>query len=64
MATILSTALLLRYSLGLEQEAQAVEQAVDAALRDGIVTGDVAAPGAPSYSTTVVGQAVAARVRA
>ena len=63
LATILSVALLLRYSLGLEQEAQAVEQAVDAVLRDGIVTADIAAAGAIRHSTSAVGQAVAARVR-
>ena len=63
LATILSVALLLRYSLGLEDEARAVEAAVDATLRDGIVTGDVAAKGARSYSTVEVGQAVVARLR-
>ena len=64
LATILSVALLLRYSLGLEAEARAVEAAVDATLRDGIVTGDVAAKGARSYSTVEVGQAVIERLRA
>lgn len=63
LATILSTSLLLRYSLGLEDEARAVEAAVDAVLRDGIVTGDVAAPGARSYNTTEVGHAVAERLK-
>ncbi|KAB8141471.1 3-isopropylmalate dehydrogenase [Chloroflexia bacterium SDU3-3] len=64
LATILSTALLLRYSLGLEAEAKAVEDAVNAVLADGVVTGDVAAPGAKSYSTTEVGAAVVARLSA
>lgn len=40
--TILSAALLLRYSLGLDAEAQAVEQAVEAALADGARTADIA----------------------
>jgi 3-isopropylmalate dehydrogenase len=62
MATILSTALLLRYSLGLEAEARAVESAVFATLESGIVTGDVAAPGARVYSTVEVGAAVAERI--
>jgi 3-isopropylmalate dehydrogenase len=62
MATILSAALLLRYSLGLEQEAQAVEAAVYATLDAGIVTGDIAAPGAQTYSTREVGQAVIDRM--
>ena len=62
MATILSTALLLRYSLGLEEEARAVEAAVTAILDAGIVTGDIAAPGAKAFTTREVGQAVAERI--
>jgi 3-isopropylmalate dehydrogenase len=62
LATILSVALLLRYSLGLEDEARAVEAAVGAALDAGFVTGDVAAPGEQLYSTAEVGAAVAARI--
>jgi 3-isopropylmalate dehydrogenase len=41
IAQILSAALLLRYSLGLEAEAKAVEAAVDAALAAGFRTGDI-----------------------
>src|SRR5690606_32131254 len=44
--TILSSALLLRHSLGLEQEAQAVERAVASAVSDRIFTADIAAEGA------------------
>jgi 3-isopropylmalate dehydrogenase len=62
LATILSVALLLRYSLGLEDEARAVEAAVAAALDDGFVTGDVAAPGEQLRTTAEVGAAVAERV--
>ena len=43
---ILSTALLLRYSLGLEAEARAVEAAVAAVLDAGFVTADLATAGA------------------
>ena len=43
LATILSTAMLLRHSLGLETEAKAVEDAVDLVLRDGVRTPDIAA---------------------
>ncbi len=60
--TILSAALLLRYSLGLEEEARAVEAAVSAVLDEGYVTADVAREGAPACSTTEVGQAVAERL--
>ncbi|HEY6722697.1 MAG TPA: 3-isopropylmalate dehydrogenase [Polyangiaceae bacterium] len=41
LATILSAALLLRHSLGLEQEAVAVETAVDQALASGVRTRDL-----------------------
>lgn len=44
-ATILSAAMLLRHSLGLEQEAAAVEAAVSAALDAGVFTADLAAAG-------------------
>lgn len=63
LATILSVALLLRHSLGLEAEARAVEAAVWRTLEDGIVTGDIAAPGERSATTAEVGAAVAARIR-
>ena len=42
VGTILSAAMLLRHSLGLEAEAAAVEQAVEAALADGLRTADIA----------------------
>jgi 3-isopropylmalate dehydrogenase len=62
MATILSVALLLRLSLGLEAEARTVEAAVAAAIADGYITGDIAAPGEKTFSTSEVGAAVAERV--
>ncbi|EFO81006.1 hypothetical protein OSCT_1109 [Oscillochloris trichoides DG-6] len=62
LATILSTALLLRYSLGLEQEARAVEAAVSAVLEAGIVTGDIARGEQRAHSTVEVGSAVASRI--
>jgi 3-isopropylmalate dehydrogenase len=54
--TILSTALLLRHSLGLIREAQAVEAAVDAALSRGIFTPDLR--GEASFGTAQAGAAV------
>lgn len=59
LATILSVAMLLRHSLGLEQEAQAVENAAFAALEAGFVTGDIAQPGQQPRSTSEVGDEVA-----
>jgi 3-isopropylmalate dehydrogenase len=60
LATILTTALLLRYSLGLEHEAAAVEGAVARVLADGCRTADLARPGEPTLSTTAMGDQVVA----
>ena len=60
IGTILSVALMLRHSFGLEQEARAVEQAVYETIEEGRVTVDIAPTGAMSYSTVDVGRAIAA----
>jgi 3-isopropylmalate dehydrogenase len=58
LATILSTAMLLRLSLGLEREAQALEAAVDAVLADGVRTPDIADTGTEVVATQVMGDLV------
>ena len=58
IATILSAAMLLRHSLGLEEEAAAIEAAVDAALADGLRTADLVAPGETPVGTPAFGQRV------
>jgi 3-isopropylmalate dehydrogenase len=60
LATILSVAMLLRYSLGREDVASAVEGAVNGVLAQGLRTADIAAPGEPSIGTVAMGDAVAA----
>ncbi|MBP6596154.1 MAG: 3-isopropylmalate dehydrogenase [Arenimonas sp.] len=60
-ATILSAAMLLRHSLGLEAEAQELEAAVSSALDDGFLTADLAAPG-QAISTTAATAAVLDRI--
>lgn len=62
LATILSAAMLLRHSLGLTDEAQAVETAVEAALAEGYRTPDIAAPGTRTVGTEEMGDWVAGRV--
>jgi 3-isopropylmalate dehydrogenase len=57
-ATILSVAMLLRYSLALEKEAAAVERAVSRAIDRGVLTADIALPGTPAATTVQAGQAV------
>jgi 3-isopropylmalate dehydrogenase len=59
-ATLLSVALLLRHSLGLEEESAAVEAAVSQALDDGVLTRDLKSRGA--VSTTEAGDAVIERL--
>ncbi len=51
-ATILSAAMLLRHSLGLDAEARAVEAAVEAALAAGARTADIAAAPGEAISTS------------
>jgi len=51
IGTILSTALLLRHSLGLEREARVIEEAVNSTLEDGYRTKDLAQPGEDAVAT-------------
>jgi 3-isopropylmalate dehydrogenase len=66
LATILSAAMLLRYSLGLTSEAERVEAAVEAALADGVRTPEIAdgAGGTDPVGTTKMGEAVIERLQA
>ncbi len=63
LATILSVAMLLRYSLGLPKEAAAVEAAVQQALAEGYRTPDILTPGARAVGTREMGDVVAGMVR-
>ena len=59
IGAILTAAMLLRYSAGLEAEATAVENAVEDVLAEGLRTADIArGSGAANASTTEVGDAV------
>ena len=58
--TILSAALMLRYSLGLEEAASAIESAVYAAVTAGHRTGDIRPPGEPTVGTRAMGDAILA----
>jgi len=66
LAAILSAGMLLRYSLGLTREADAVERAVKGALAEGLRTPDLftGAPGTRRVTTREMGEAVARRVEA
>jgi 3-isopropylmalate dehydrogenase len=62
VGSILSAALLLRHSLGLESEARAVETAVSATIDSGCLTRDLAPSGIRPASTYDVGSAVIAKL--
>lgn len=64
LGTILSAALLLRHSLGLEAEARAIERAVSSALDAGARTADIVARGARAMTTGEMGTAVIEALRA
>ena len=58
LASILSLAMMLRYSFDLEDEAKLLEAAVVAALESGARTGDIIEPGMTRISTTQMGDKV------
>jgi len=60
IGAIMSAAMLLRHSLGLESEAQAIEKAVGRALDAGARTADIAATGETALTTAQMGDAVLA----
>ena len=60
LATILSAAMLLRYSLNQEQAAQRVERAVRTVLAQGLRTADIAPAGTKPIGTAAMGDAVIA----
>jgi 3-isopropylmalate dehydrogenase len=64
LATVLSVALLLRYSLGLQTEAEAVEAAVLSVLQQGYRTPDIASEDTQQVNTTEMGAQVIAALKA
>ena len=62
IATILSAAMMLRYSFHLDKEADAIEQAVQQVLTEGYRTGDIMSEGCKKVGTTEMGDLIAERV--
>lgn len=62
IATILSAAMMLRYSFDLDEEAKAMEKAVEAVLQEGYRTGDIFSEGNIRVSTTEMGDLIAERI--
>ena len=64
LATILSLAMMLRYSLDQETAAKRIEAAVQSVLADGLRTADIHQPGTKRVGTAEMGDAVVVRLRA
>ncbi len=62
IATILSAAMMLRYSFSLSAEADAIENAVSSVLNDGLRTADIAAKGDPFLTTAEMTDAITERI--
>jgi len=62
IATILSAAMLLRFSLDLDKEADAIETAVKKVLEEGYRTCDIVSEGTTLVSTTQMGDLIAERI--
>ncbi len=62
IATILSASMLLRYSLNLDAEADAVEAAVKQVLKEGYRTGDIMSNGCKLVGTAEMGTLIADRI--
>lgn len=63
IATILSAAMLLRYSFGLGREADAIENAVKAVLKKGLRTIDIMDAGKTLLGTREMGDAIASEIK-
>ena len=62
VATIMSVVMMLRYSLALEKEAQAVENAINIVLKKGYRTADIMSPGNVKIGTQEMGDMIAFEV--
>ncbi len=62
IATILSGAMMLRYSFGLTKEAQAIEDTVDRVLKEGYRTYDIMSDGMTKLGTSEMGDVIAKKL--
>lgn len=63
IATVLSAAMMLRYSFDMNDEADAIEKAVEKVLANGVRTGDIMSEGCRKVSCSEMGDAIAAAIR-
>ena len=64
IATILSAAMMLRYSFDMDKEAEAIETAVQQVLTEGYRTGDIYSEGCKKVGTIQMGDLIADRIHA
>jgi len=64
LATILSLAMMLRYSFAASKEAELIEKSVSDLLNQGIRTSDIAKPGEKTYSCSEIGDLLAGQMAA
>ena len=62
IATILSAAMMLRYSLNLEKEADAIEEAVQKTLKEGFRTVDIMSEGCRQLCCSEMGDQIASQI--
>lgn len=63
IATVLSAAMMLRYSFDMDKEADAIEQAVRQVLAEGYRTGDIMSEGCTRVGCRAMGDLLAERIR-
>ena len=63
IATILSAAMMLRFTFDLDKEADAMEAAVQQVLKDGFRTGDIYSAGCTLVGTVQMGDLIAERIQ-
>ena len=63
IATILSAAMMLRFTFDLDKEADAMENAVQQVLKDGFRTGDIMSEGCTLVGTTQMGDLISERIQ-
>ena len=62
IGSILSTAMMLRLSFGMHEEADSIEKSIDAALSEGYRTADISSDGGIQVNTTVMGDVIAGAI--
>jgi 3-isopropylmalate dehydrogenase len=62
IGSILSTAMMLRLSFGMHDEADSIEKSIEAALSEGYRTADISSDGGNQVNTTVMGDVIAGAI--